>query len=260
MLQNKTANLKQGLATFFVFCVIGIVIILNNQITRSLEKSSKAEVAESKEVSTAAKKPIKKEVFLPKSSPGPSLLEGEGKLVRRSRIHPNRLYFEDVFFKGDKEMLRCKSADDKFYDCTGEIPDGKYKFFNETTGAHGEEFFDRGKRHGTYKEFYPQGELQRQITYLFGNKREVKEFFIDGIVKMEINLSDAAWFDVRGETGVGKVYYREGTLMYEWRHTSVGEGYKKSYNKDGSLRTVEYYDGAGKLIKRESQRDKTLAQ
>ena len=59
------------------------------------------------------------------------------------------------------------------------------------------------------------------------------------------------------EVGDGKVYYRDGVLMYEWSLTNSNPiRYKISYNKKGELVETKYYDDKGDLIERINHRKK----
>ncbi|MCB9747461.1 MAG: hypothetical protein H6755_03540 [Candidatus Omnitrophica bacterium] len=173
-----------------------------------------------------------------------------GAVVRKTRFDPSRDFEENILFDEDIEIARFKSVEDKIYDLEGEIPDGKIKFFNESKNTYGEEEYWGGKRHGFYREYYGTGELKKETEYKYGQKWINKEYFIDGKMRLEEYLDDALFFANTKEVGVGKVYYRSGVLMYEWNITNKGkERYNKSYNIDGKVMSIKYFDENGQLIK-----------
>jgi len=52
--------------------------------------------------------------------------------------------------------------------------------------------------------------------------------------------------------GIGKIYYDNGTLRYEWNLTkALPKGYKRAYNSAGELIMQKTYDVFGTLIKEE---------
>lgn len=172
-----------------------------------------------------------------------------GHLIRKSQLHPNREFTENIIFCDTEEIARFNSQEEKIYDMEGEIPDGVIKFFDESKKLHGEENFWRGKRHGEYKEFYETGEVRRNAQYFYGKMMSNKVYFIDGTLRMEQDFSDALDIANEPEVGVGKIYYRQGGLMYEWNLTrQLKGGYKKSYNVDGKLAEEKRYNELGELI------------
>jgi antitoxin component YwqK of YwqJK toxin-antitoxin module len=52
--------------------------------------------------------------------------------------------------------------------------------------------------------------------------------------------------------GIGKLYWPNGKLKYEWHLTRRDPiGYKKSYNKEGELRHAVFYDEFNNQIERQ---------
>lgn len=175
------------------------------------------------------------------------------EIVERIHLDPNRIYSVSVFWMDDKEIARFRSEGDKVYDIEGEIPDGKVNFINESTGTYGEEHYRNGKKHGSYQEHYSAGPIKREARYALGEVVQNKEFFIDGKLRMEENFEDALRFSESKNVGVGKIYFRSGTIMYEWNVTNRGpERYTKSYNIKGELVETKWFDISGKLIKLEN--------
>jgi len=54
-------------------------------------------------------------------------------VIRRTMIHPNRDYWESFIELKGENIATYKSMEEKIYDVEGKIPDGKVKFFNQTT-------------------------------------------------------------------------------------------------------------------------------
>jgi antitoxin component YwqK of YwqJK toxin-antitoxin module len=174
----------------------------------------------------------------------------EGEVVRKVHLDPNRQYFESIFYVGDTEIARYKSVDEKIYDMTGTIPDGLVKFVNAFTSSYGEEYYRNGKRNGPYKEYYNEGTLLREAEYRTGQLLKNKDYFIDGKVKLEQDSEDALITLKNRESGIGKTYYRDGTLMFEWNITNHGaERFTRAYNIKGQLVEERQFDKTGQLIK-----------
>jgi len=180
-------------------------------------------------------------------------------VIRKARLDPGRKYSQSIFYEKDQEIARYKSYGDFIYDVKGKIPDAKVKFFDDNEKTYGEEQYKHGKRNGPYIEYYSEGQLKREAFFLKGQARRDTIYYIDGTVRMDINLEDALIFSNDTEVGVGKVYYRDGTIKYEWNLTNTGEvRFKKAYNQNGELIAESYFDVFGDLI--EDQRRGTIGQ
>lgn len=189
----------------------------------------------------------------PVAPPKVKSLPTGGKLTHTMYLDANRKFYVNTFYVDGQEVAQCKSEEDRVFDVTGRIPDGKFQFTNQTDKTFGEERFLKGKRYGEYKEYYEEGKLKTEKIYQYGAVQVLKQYYIDGILRMEQDLTDAIAGVDNKETGIGKVYYRNGTLMYEWRLTNKDKGgYNKSYNKDGRLVAVNYLDEMGRRIERQN--------
>ena len=173
------------------------------------------------------------------------------KIFCRKRMDPNRAFEVHVFYAGDEEIARYKSNEDEIFDIKGDIPDGKIEFEDATRGSYGFENYRDGKRHGISKEYYSVGRLKKETYYLMGKLQTKRNYFIDGILRQEEDYTDAKRIVSMKEVGVGSVYYRDGSLMYEWRFTYSDQGgYNKSYNREGKLMVAKYFDEQGRLIEK----------
>ncbi len=172
-----------------------------------------------------------------------------GKVTDLIYLDANRTYSVNTISVDGQQVAQFKSTDDKIFDITGHIPEGKIKFTNQTDKTYGEERFRNDKRYGEYKEYYETGQLKLEKVYESGEAKVVKQYYIDGILRMEEDFTDTLRGVDNKEVGAGKVYYRNGTLMYEWRLTNKDKGgYNKSYNKDGGLVAVNYFDEQGNRV------------
>ena len=173
----------------------------------------------------------------------------EGDVIRKSRFEPNRQFMENIFFVNDKEIARFKSVGEKIYDIEGRIPDGTVKFSDLSHNSYGEEHYIGGQRHGWLREYYENGQMKKEAYYEYGRKMRNNEYFIDGTLRMEENFEDAMRYVEIPETGSGKTYYRDGTLMYEWDLTNMTKNrVTKAYNIKGELVEVRHFDQNGKVV------------
>jgi len=171
-----------------------------------------------------------------------------GEVFRMARMDPSRTFEQSILYVGDKEIARFKSRNDEIYDVEGQIPDGRVEFVNETKQTYGEEHYYNGVRDGAYREYYSKGNIHKEIEYFHGRMMAYSEYFFDGQLRMEADYSDALLFGEDREVGVGRIYHRNGAIMYEWSLTNSAErGVKKAYNFKGELEQVWYYDHNGKL-------------
>jgi len=174
---------------------------------------------------------------------------GRGEVTRKTRLSPDRMYEINIFYQGGEEIARNKVSGTRVVDVSGDIPDGKVNFANDFNDTHGEEFYMNGKRHGSMKVYYAGDALKQEAYYQFGNLVASKEYYNDGIIRMEEDYSDARDYKGRKEVGVGKVYFRDGTLKYEWYLVQSDPlGYSKSYNQKGQMVAAVYYNEDGQEV------------
>ena len=158
---------------------------------------------------------------------------------------------ENVCYKGRQEIFHQTMSKDKVLEQTGQIPEGVVKFYDSYNNVHGEQEYREGKKVGTTKTFFEDGHLKSETKYNEGKLQWVKEYFDNGILRSEVDYREAIMDpDQNSEVGVGKLYSFDGTLKYEWNLSrGNSQGFKKSYNKDGSLRAATYFDSFGHEIK-----------
>lgn len=182
-----------------------------------------------------------------------------GEVTRKVHLDPGRQFAISIFYADGEEIARYKSHQDTIYDFEGHIPDGKVAFYNVSDQTSGVEYYRDGKRHGEYLEYYDNINLKCQAEYSQGKVNTRQEYYSDGILRMEEDYTDPMLYVDDPEKGSGKVYFRNGTLMYEWHLTSQDENrYKKSYNRDGVLVEIKTYDEYGVLTEKKNFRKKTF--
>lgn len=168
------------------------------------------------------------------------------KIVRRDRLSPGRDYIESIFYLNGMETARQKIINEKVVESSGAMPEGRVDFFDESKKTYGTEYYREGKRSGPSRTYFADSRLNVEAYYREGKLLWKREYYNDGGIRLEINYEDARDRADEKETGRGKVYYRDGTLKYEWHLTKSDKiGFKKSYNQNGELRAAFYFDENG---------------
>ncbi len=174
----------------------------------------------------------------------------QGDVVRFTRVQHGAEFVESNFFIGDQLICNQKFYADGHVDQTGEIPDGWVKFTDEIDQTHGEEYYHNNKKDGEVKTYYDNGQLKSDAYYSNGVLTKNKEFYTNGKVRFEVDYSDAIFSEDKNEVGIGKLYFLNGYLKYEWNLTRSNKGgYKRSYNQDGTLRAESQFDEYGRFIR-----------
>jgi antitoxin component YwqK of YwqJK toxin-antitoxin module len=211
-----------------------ILLILNSWINDSIKSP---QTSTNQQAQTVSVEPKKEDDYAGK------------KLVRRTWLDPNREYWESAIFVEDKEICRFKSKDNKIIELEGKLPEGNIEFFNQTEGTRGNENFHNNNWHGWYREYYDNGRLKRETKYFEGKKILNKEYFIDGVLHMEEDLTDILYPSDHNEKGIGKVYSRSGKIKYEWQFThSDPNRFTRAYDKDGNLMEENLFNDRGEKI------------
>ena len=165
------------------------------------------------------------------------------EIIRRSRVVLGEDYREDVFFQDGQVIARQRISANGVYERVGDIPDGKIRFFDESKGTYGEEYYRDGKKSGIVRTYYNDGRLNSEAEYDKGKLITKKEYYKSGIVRFTVDYTDAPYKRDEVEVGVGKVYFPDGTLKYEWNFTRNSHpNFKKSYNRNGEITLETYYD------------------
>ncbi len=171
------------------------------------------------------------------------------KITRRDKLSPGRDYIESVFYLNKEEIARQKIVNGKTVESSGEIPRGRVDFVDDSKNTYGAEHYARGKKEGSSQTYFADGRMNAEAYYRQGKLLWKKEYYNDGAIRIELNYEDARENADEKETGIGKVYYRDGTLKYEWNLTNSERiGFRKSYNQDGALRAAFYFDEHGQPV------------
>ena len=131
---------------------------------------------------------------------------------------------------------------------SGEIP-GRVDFLDESKKTYGIEYYLQGKKSGPSRTYFADGRLNVEAYYQWGKLLWKREYYNDGGIRLEVNYEDAREQTDNKERGAGRVYYRDGTIKYEWNLTNSEKiGFKKSYSQDGELRAAFYFDEYGQPV------------
>lgn len=174
----------------------------------------------------------------------------KGKIIRKILMNPNRTHSESrIYNDGELVAQFSTKRGDEIERLKGALPEGEVSFINETRETYGRERYHKGKRHGAYLEYYSNGALFRRAKFYKGKLMENEIFYFDGTPRRTEDFKDALRFVDDPEVGFGRIFYRDGGLMYEWKLTNLLKGgYKKSYNKEGKLVEEKIYDNMGDLV------------
>jgi antitoxin component YwqK of YwqJK toxin-antitoxin module len=185
--------------------------------------------------------------------PATQRVNPRGEVTERILVARGEEFIERIFYVGDQEIGRIKEAKNQILEVKGKIPEGKVKFTDEYKKTYGEEYYRYGKRHGSVVTYYQDNqEVKSKEHYQLGVPISAKEYYADGKLRFEVDYADSREMGDNKEVGVGKLYYPNGNLKYEWNLTTrEKEGFRKSYNQDGGLRAAFYYDEKGSLIRQE---------
>lgn len=171
------------------------------------------------------------------------------KIMRKDRLSPGRDYLEGTFYINDMEVARQRIVNEKVVETSGEIPEGKVDFVNESQKTYGTDYYLQGKKSGPSLTYFPDGRSNIEAYYQWGKLLWKREYYNDGGIRLEVNYEDAREQSGEKERGAGRVYYRDGTIKYEWNLTNSEKvGFKKSYSQDGELRAASYFDEHGQPV------------
>ncbi len=242
---NVLLRLIVLLLIFFVL-VIFIVNHLINQKTKELTVQKKQNIAVQASSWARTRSNFAADHALMEEQAEPS------DVVRKSRVERGMDMVENIFYRGPNEIARESISGGKTQ-LVGTIPDGLVKFEDSYSKTHGEEHYLGGKKHGESKEYNPNGGLKSKKYYLLGVLQTTKDYYADGTLLFEGDYRNTVYAPGEAELGIGKLYYLNGVLKYEWQFTNdIPVRFRKSYNVDGTLRAATYYDETNKIIKQEA--------
>lgn len=173
------------------------------------------------------------------------------EIVRKTHVIRGAEFTQSILYQDGREVARFKFSPARgVYDIKGEMPDGAVTFEDSFRGTTGEEHYKNGRRDGPYKEYFEDGRLRMEAFYDKGEMLWQKEYYPDGQLYFVILYEDARTVKGLKERGVGKFYYADGRLKYEYNFTNrQSEGFQKAYTHSGEIRFEAYYDEFGNKIR-----------
>jgi len=186
---------------------------------------------------------------------GSDLFAVTKNILRIERKLPQNEYSESVVLADKREVARYKSKNNKIFDESGHIPDGKVKFVNEWKNTYGFEHYRHGKRDGAYIEYYKNGNIKIEAQYQQGRLLKKKTYYLSKVLMKEEDLSTSQFisqlqsFGKFEKIGKGKFYRQDGSLKQEWSFADDSQQYYlKLYDEEGELTEAQYYDNQGELV------------
>jgi antitoxin component YwqK of YwqJK toxin-antitoxin module len=230
-------KITAGLVIFFV-----LLVGVNSFISKSVQDNA-----------PVVRPPVPiQETEVQSQSTNPEVLPGltvPAGIVRRNRVIPGDEYEESTFYRDGQVIARQRIVAGEVVDQQGVIPDGKVYVMDDYQNTRGEEFYEGGKKSGRTKLYYDNGVLKKETVYVAGEVVETKEYFNTGAIHITQDRRDARQIPGEAEIGVGKVYFPDGKVRYEWNQTrGKPQGFKKSYNGDGELVQEITLDQRGQII------------
>ncbi|VAW14529.1 hypothetical protein MNBD_BACTEROID05-1145 [hydrothermal vent metagenome] len=172
------------------------------------------------------------------------------RIERKTNLSPGGDYKEHVFYINGKVIARQKEVREEIINQSGDIPDGVVSFVNSFKKTHGTEYYLDGQLNGWRRIYSENGQIKKESFYDDGRLVESKEYYSNGELRFEGDYQDVRENVNDKENGIGKIYYNDGMLKYEWNITSKNKkGFKKAYNRNGELISEIYISENGDVLK-----------
>src|SRR3990167_916421 len=113
------------------------------------------------------------------------------KITRKDRLSPGRDYIESIFYLNEEETARQKIVNDKVVESSGEMPEGRVDFFDESKKTYGIEYYVEGKKSGPSQTYFADGRSNIEAYYQWGKLLWKREYYNDGGIRLEVNYEDA---------------------------------------------------------------------
>ena len=243
---NKNGNI--GLV-FLIFLILIVVFI--SVISNKLHKEVTQGEVEQPEADTNALPPSSAST----TTAPPKTKTDSTKLIRKTIVVRGNDFLEHWFYKGDEVVAKQQVNDGGVLNTEGTIPDGKIDFIDTYQNTKGEEYYRDGVRDGNSTAYFADGKLKETAKYESGKLLAKTEYYEDGSKRFEVDYSDARDLGTDDvEVGIGKLYYEDGKIKFEWQMTRRDPvGFKKSYNQDGTLRYAAFFDENDNMIEEKKQ-------
>jgi antitoxin component YwqK of YwqJK toxin-antitoxin module len=175
---------------------------------------------------------------------------GAETITRKTDVVRGADYYHSVFYRGDKQIADQKhTSKDGILDHKGETINGRVKFSDDYRHTHGEEYYRKGKMNGEALTYYEDGQLKKESFFLTGKLIRSREYYNNGKLRFEVDYDNALTTVSSDEIGIGKLYYMDGTIKYEWDFRFGNRrNFRKSYNRKGELTFEAYYDEHGERL------------
>ena len=234
---------QRGRMAIMALVVIALVVFISF-ISNKLQQEVTQIESDRKQV------PIKAAI-VPQPSTQPPKTNLTGQVTRKTMVVRGNDMMEHWFYQDGQIIAKQHVSNAGVIDTEGTMPEGKVKFEDSYKQTFGEEFYKDGVRNGYSTTYYKTGELKERAFYSKGMLVTKTEFYTDGRPRFEVDYSDSRNLEDKTEVGVGKLYWSNGFLKYEWNLTNRDPiGFKKSYNQDGALRHAVYFDEYNNIVER----------
>lgn len=240
---DKNGNIGLVVLIFLVLVVVVISIISNKLHDEVTER-------EDEEPGVATEVPADESAAGPATTAAvPKAKNTSGKLLRKTIVVRGNDFLEHWFYRGEEVVGKQQINHTGVLNMEGEIPDGRIEFIDTYKNTTGEDYYREGVRDGNSTTYFADGRLKETAKYDRGKLVAKTEYYTDGRKRFEVDYTDARDIGDDVETGIGKLYYPNEKLKFEWHLTRRDPvGYKKSYNQDGTLRHTAIYDEENNII------------
>jgi antitoxin component YwqK of YwqJK toxin-antitoxin module len=236
---NENARALFIVMAFFVFVIVALTVI-SNKLRQEVDT-----IETDKPAITVAPQTVKAQNQAQKR-------KAAREITRQTIVVRGNDFVEHWFYDGEEVVAKQRVGAAGVIDTEGEIPDGIVKFTDTYKNTYGEERYEDGVREGPSATYYQDGKLKETAKFEKGRMVSSIEYYADGSKRFELDTSDARLIEGDREVGVGKLYWPNGQLKYEWYMTRRDPiGYKKSYNREGQLRHATYFDENNEEIRKD---------
>jgi len=249
---NKKGNIGLIVLIFLVLVVVFISIIsnkLHDEVTQLNESKKTPPEAAPETVTPPAA-----------AAPSSASKSTSTKLLRKTIVVRGNDFLEHWFYRGEEVVAKQQVNNDGVLNTEGIIPEGRIDFVDTYKNTTGEEHYRKGVRDGNSTTYYTDGKLKETAKYDSGKLIAKTEYYTDGRKRFEVDYTDSRNLGGDVETGIGKLYYPNEKLKFEWHLTRRDPvGFKKSYNQDGTLRHAAYFDEDNNLIETQEPQKEAAA-
>jgi antitoxin component YwqK of YwqJK toxin-antitoxin module len=175
---------------------------------------------------------------------------GAETITRKTDVVRGADHYQSVFYRGGQQIASQKHTQkDGVFEESGETINGRVKFENDYRHTYGEEYYRKGKVNGEAMTYYEDGQLKKESFFLMGKLIRSREYYSNGNLRFEVDYDGALTTMSSDEIGVGKLYYLDGKMKYQWDFRFGNKrNFRKCYDRDGKPTFEAYYDESGARI------------